>query len=383
MRIARGKLMNRMKGMYRDLSHLCLAVVRDLVSMPAPGPRMIFEVESILSVLLAITLAHMMGAKNVHWAAVSGFMVMRSHVADSLERGSLRIAGTAVGATLAWLLADHVARTDVVTSVALACVGVVTLYGALLSRKSYAWVFAGLTFAMVTVDGLQHPHEAIHAFAVSRIIEVFAGTSGCVLISAISAVTLRRSGYAGRQASRRPAPVPRQPLWDQAALSHAVQGALALAMIPWVWTWFGIHSLPQSSITIMAVMAVPGANLLSHIHPTTVKIVHRFAGCLAGAALATAILLLAHASPYFVTLGLCIGIAIGRHIETGDAAIGYMGTQFALAFLIVLVPDTYSWIDVGPGFNRFFGIVFGIAMLEPVRVMFHHVLRSRAALSRP
>ncbi|MFL5284243.1 MAG: FUSC family protein [Rhodopila sp.] len=41
------------------------------------------------------------GARNISWAAFSGYMVMRGHVADSVLRGALRLLGTVLGAGLA------------------------------------------------------------------------------------------------------------------------------------------------------------------------------------------------------------------------------------------------------------------------------------------
>src|ERR1700756_1664947 len=67
----------------------------------APGPRMVDEIECVLSVALAIVLGHLFGARNISWAAFSGYMVMRGHVSESLRRGILRILGTVAGAAIA------------------------------------------------------------------------------------------------------------------------------------------------------------------------------------------------------------------------------------------------------------------------------------------
>src|SRR5690242_21914959 len=66
-----------------------------------PGPRMVDELECVLSVLLAIVFGHLAGATNISWAAFSGYMVMRGHVSESFRRGVLRILGTIAGAALA------------------------------------------------------------------------------------------------------------------------------------------------------------------------------------------------------------------------------------------------------------------------------------------
>src|ERR1700752_5316841 len=77
------------------------AEVRALVT---PGPRMVDEIECVLSVALAIVLGHLIGAQNISWAAFSGYMVMRGHVSESFRRGVLRILGTAAGAALVVLI---------------------------------------------------------------------------------------------------------------------------------------------------------------------------------------------------------------------------------------------------------------------------------------
>jgi uncharacterized membrane protein YccC len=65
------------------------------------GPRMVDEIGCVLSVLLAIILAHLIRAQNIYWAASSGYLVMRGHVYVSLRRGILRIIGTEAGAAIA------------------------------------------------------------------------------------------------------------------------------------------------------------------------------------------------------------------------------------------------------------------------------------------
>ena len=119
-----------------------------------PGPRMVDELECVCSVLLAIGLGHWAGAQNISWAAFSGYMVMRSHVAESLMRGTLRIVGTALGAGLALAVAPWIEASPALSALALAMVGGFTLYGALAGKHAYAWLFVGLTFEMIMLDKL-------------------------------------------------------------------------------------------------------------------------------------------------------------------------------------------------------------------------------------
>jgi uncharacterized membrane protein YccC len=369
---------------------LAAGLARDFAPWPRFGARFVDEIECLGSVLLAIALARLLGVDNVGWAAFSAYMVIRASFAESLSRGSLRVLGTAVGASLACLLAPELLRSPLSLSMALALAGAGTLYLALLDRRGYAWLFVGLTFAMVLIDGMEHPGEALAAFAQLRFVEVLAGTCASILVSAASALTLRRqlpalSAEATQQAQNQ---MPAFQFWHKVAFRHALQGAAALALIPWAWTALHIQALSQSSVTIMVVMMVPVSSLLpsnpvnsanSASHPGTVKLLHRLFGCVIGGLLATAILALSHASPVIMTLAACLGILAGRHIENGKLGIGYVGTQFALAFLVVLVPDSYASASITPGVERLSGILFGMVLLEPVRLLFRQFAALRHA----
>jgi uncharacterized membrane protein YccC len=359
-----------------DLHALLGKLACDFTPWPAFGPRSVDELECVASVVLAIALAHLLDVRNIGWAAFSGYMVIRASFGESLNRGSLRVLGTAAGAALAWVLAPELLYSPARQSLALAVVGVVTLYLALLDRRGYAWLFAGLTFAMVLIDGVEHRTDNLGVFAQSRFVEVFVGTCASILVSAVSALTLRRhlpSKDAAQPIHEAPAPQ----FWHEGAFRHALQGAIALALIPWIWTAFHIAALSQTGITIMAVMMVPVASLATSDHPASAKLLHRFFGCSIGGLIATAILLLSHDSPVVMTLAVCLGVVVGRHIENGALGIGYVGTQFSLAFLVVLVPDSYAGLDIHPGLERMFGILLGMLLLEPVRLIFRQLLRWR------
>jgi hypothetical protein len=71
--------------------------------------------------------------------------------------------------------------------------------------------------------------------------------------------------------------------------------------------------------------------------------------------------------------GSLIGVMLGRHIENGASPIAYGGTQFTLAVLVALVPDSYIAPDPDAAIARLAGTVIGIALLEPVLVAFHVV----------
>jgi uncharacterized membrane protein YccC len=327
--------------------------------------RTIDEAECVASVLLAILFAHGLHAANVSWAAFSGYMVMRGHAADTVTRGVLRILGTVAGGLLAlaatpWLLPWWPLRM-----LALALVCTVSLYGAIAARRAYAWLFFGLTFVMVVLDKVEHPGHPLAGFVQTRVLEVVAGTVACVIVSLVSTTTLRRRWPAMR-ASQLPGG------WNPLALRHAAQGAAALAVLSALATRWELPALAQSAITVMAVMLVPVTSLgASGFGLVNRRILYRFVGCAAGAVLAAAFVSVGQGSAPVLILGTVVGVAIGRHIENSGRPTAYVGTQFVLAILIILVPDSYARAHLAPAWERLAGIFVGMAVLEPVLLLWH------------
>ena len=350
---------------------------RWLQASPPVGIRLVDEAECVLSVLLAITIAHLIGATNISWAAFSGYMVMRGHVADSFLRGVLRVVGTSAGAGLALLIAPVLHHSWVIAALAGAVVGGLSLYGALTGRRAYAWLFIGLTFEMAMLDKLEHPAEGMGSFAATRILEVIAGTGACVAVSALSAVTLRRRWPVAR------AEPARRINWHPHAFRHAAEGATALALLPPLGALFAIPQLAQGAVSIMAVMLIPVSSVgVSGLVPVSRKLAQRVAGCLAGGALASAFLFAAQGNAAVLLAGTAIGVTIGRHIENGGRPITYVGTQFTLAVLVSLVPDSYAAATIDPALDRLFGILVGLAVLEPVMIGWHLVAARHSVLSQ-
>lgn len=342
------------------------SIGRELKAFIEPGPRLVDELECVLSVLLAIVFAHALDVRNVSWAAFSGYMVMRGHVSQSLLRGVFRIVGTTIGAGLAVLLVPLLLPSLVSASLVGAAIGGVTLYGALTSRRSYAWLFVGLTFEMVLLDHLAHPGLAVVDFAKTRVFEIIAGTVACVLVSMVSTLTARRRWPAS------PVPPASSLGWHPGAARHAAQGACALALLPWLGTLFGVADLAQSAITIMAVMLVPVSSLgVASFWLVTQRVLHRAAGCIVGGIVAALVLFAAHGNAPILILATALGVMIGRHIENGRGPIAYSGTQFTLAILVTLVPDSYAAAAIDPGLHRLIGILVGSALMEPVLIAWH------------
>lgn len=331
-----------------------------------PGRRMADEIECVASVLLAILIAHLIGAQMIAWAAFTAFVLMKGPIGETILRATLRMIGTFTGATLAvWferLTSGALWQVMLVT----ALVGGIGLFGMMTARRAYAWLLFGLTFIMIVLDCLEHPSLDIEGLALTRVLEVGAGTLACLIVSVISTLTARRLWPV-------PAPAVSAPAgWHPGAVRHAALAAIAVGLIPVVHHYFDIVELAQAGVTIIAVMIVPVATLgASGLKPVSVRLWQRSLGCLCGGIAAFAVLFLSQGSVPVLIAGTSIGIMIGRHIENGSARNAYVGLQFTLAVLIVLVPDDYTIVSIGPGLERLISIFVGMAILLPILLAGH------------
>ena len=337
-----------------------------LTGLVTPGPRMVDEIECVASVLLAILLAHLIGAHSVAWAAFTSFILMRGHVSETLLRGLMRIVGTALGAGLALLVVPYAVRTLPTAVLAAAIVGTIGMYATLTAKRAYAWLLFALTFEMILLDKIEHPTVDALAFVETRLLEVGAGTVACVAVSLLTTLTARR---------RWPGPpIPRAMRigWHPHAARHAAQAGTALALLPILHALFGIPELEQAGVTVMAVMIVPVDGLgTGGLGPVSRRLLYRAVGCLCGSALAAATLFVAQGSAPVLIAGTCLGVVIGRHIENGAKRIQYLGLQFTLAILVTLVPDSYADAAIRPAMERIASILIGMALLEPVLLAWH------------
>jgi uncharacterized membrane protein YccC len=339
---------------------------RSVAGIFTPGPRMVDEFECVASVMLAIVLAHLIGAHSIAWAAFTAFVLMRGSFSETLLRGFMRIAGTSFGAVLALTIVPYVVGSLPLSMLVAAIVGFIGLYGMLTGKRAYAWFLFGLTFEMILLDKIEHPALDTIDFARTRLLEVNAGTAACLTVSLLTALTARRK-WPGE-----PAPPATRLGWHPDVARHAALAGLVLASLPLLHALFAIPELEQAGVTVMAVMIVPAAGLAgSGLAPVGRRLYLRLMGCLAGGALAAAILVVAQGSAPVLIAGTCLGIVIGRHIENGGPRTTYLGLQFTLAILIVLVPDSYANAAIRPALERLISIFIGMALLGPVLIAWH------------
>jgi uncharacterized membrane protein YccC len=318
------------------------------------------------SVALSVNIAQWLHFDEVWWAGISGFICSQATLPASIERGILRIAGTAAGALVALLLVGWVAYDHVACFLVLTMFSTVGVAGFMVSRYGYAWLFAGLTANLIMLMSLDEPTLALN-YAFYRTLEVVVGTICAVLFAYM---------LAGDEAPPRPAPLPPVDLFGAQwpVLLHALRGGVAVAVLPFVWSWFELPSLSQMAVTVAAVMAVPtlsgtdrDARLIMR------RALHRMGGCLIGGAASLACLAL-NLDNYVLWLSLLsAGVWAGTYVQASERGIGYAGTQGTVVFIITLVQGWAPPLTIMPGIDRFAGMSLGIATLLAVTTLLSFV----------
>ncbi|VTZ48916.1 conserved membrane hypothetical protein [Methylocella tundrae] len=340
------------------------ALIADLKELSFTGPRARFSASAALSVGLATVIALAMHVDNVWWAGISAFMSSQATRPASVKKGALRIIGTVAGALIGVAMASWLAYDQVACCVFLLLATSLGMLGFQLSPHGYAWLLGSITFNLIVLTSLTAPAGTFH-FAAYRVIEVVIGVFAAVLLAFL---------LEPRDGGPEPA---KPPGWRAVfgahwpAALHALRSGVTVMLIPPVWAWFELPSLSQMAITIAAVMAVPAPSDTARDpgRIMVVRAIHRLIGCSFGGLIALVCLALPLTQflPWLMTL--CAGVWVGSHVQASPRAIGYVGTQAAIVFIMTLVQGFGAPTSIWPGLERLGGIFFGLLLLLAVSLV--------------
>ena len=343
-----------------------LAALRlDLAEIEAFGARSGHCLRMTLAVALAVMAALVLRVDAPWWAAISAFVSLQVTTPSSIERGALRIVGTAIGATIGLLLSPWLIEDQVAVSLALFVAGAIAVLGLQVSSHGYAFMLGGVTVAMVLLAALDDPASVLEV-ACNRTAEVMIGTVSAVLVS----ILLTPSAES-------PSAHPPAPGWTDLfgaqwpSVRHALRAGLGVMLVPWVWNFLALPNLSQTAITVAAVMAVQAATEedVENWQKVWVRATHRILGCLIGGIAGLAVLSLSFESFLPWLAALCAGVWIGAHVQNSARGIGYVGTQGTVVFIMTLVQGFGPPIDVLVGVERFAGITGGLLIVMTVSVL--------------
>jgi uncharacterized membrane protein YccC len=370
---------------FGTLAQLCrtaiFALGRELAAWKASRARVTFAAEAVLSVALSVALANALGLSDTWWAAISGFAVMQTSFAGSVQRAVHRITGTVIGAALGTMLGPWLGDRPWLFVPALGAIGGIAVYRANGSKAAYAWILGGVTALMVTYEA--HKFASVRAtalFAALRVAEVAVGTFACVLVASVfhfGPKWYRKNRTPSDASSARAACESTAP--SAAVLTSlpesvrptrtllGLQAALSITILASLTYVLHLPGFAQAMVTAIAVLIVPPGLAADRTRqPVMEKMVQRVAGCMIAGVLAVVLLPLMQGQAVLCMLALSIGVWAGCHVQTGREGASYVGRQFTIAFIMVFVQDHHWSSDPLPALMRLSGILIGIAVLAAV-----------------
>lgn len=353
-----------------------VALGREVAAWKTSRARATFSAQAVLSVALSVALANALDLSDTWWAAISGFAVMQSSFAGSMERAAHRIIGTVTGAALGTLLGPWIGDRPWLFVPALGVIGGVAVYQANGSKAAYAWILGGVTALMVTYEAHQFASvRETASFAALRVAEVTVGTLACLLVASAvhfgpKLVRKYRTPSETPSGSTPPAAEDVPPPLETtraARLLLCLQAALSITILAALTYVLHLPGFAQAMVTAIAVLIVPAGLAADKTRqPVMEKMVQRVAGCVLAGVIGVALLPLMHGQAVLCMLALCIGVWAGCHVQTGREGASYVGRQFTIAFIMVFVQDHHWSADPLPALMRLSGILAGIVVLSGV-----------------
>jgi len=357
---------------YTQLSRSAIVSLgRELAAWKPSQERALFGAQTVLSVVLAVAVAHALHLTNTWWAAISGFAVMQTSFQGSIERSTYRILGTLLGALVGTVVGPLIGDRPWLFIPVIGAIGGFCVYSGNGAVASYAWVLGGITSLLVTYEAhILGSMEKTASFAVLRVAEVLVGTLSCVVVAGLFHVVIewhrrRRTGDAAPSPAAAAAPPLRE--LRAARMLLGLQSGLAIAIIAALTYTLNLPGFAQALVTTVAVMVLPAASLTSRDQkPVVQKMVQRVTGCLLAGALGIALLPLMNGKEIPCLIALSCGVWVGCHVQSGSAGASYVGRQFTIAFIMVFVQDHHWSADPLPALMRLEGILIGIVTLAAV-----------------
>ncbi|MBL8579523.1 MAG: FUSC family protein [Mesorhizobium sp.] len=327
------------------------------------GPLIITQFGPAASVALSVVAAHALGLTDTWWAAISAFVVMQESLRASFYRGFLRIAGSAVGAAIAFVAGPALGSYPLIFVPFMGLVTWVGLIGAVVYSHGYAWVLAVVTFVMVMCEAVG-PNNDFGHFAQERVTNVVVGTAACIVVAAVIEIVLGLR----HDLSRNPRPTPPQQtathIDPREAMIHALPGGLAIALLAGPASLWQLDAVTQGMVTTIAVLVVPLDHRSGLPRVLVIdRMYQRIAGCLVAGALAFLLFPLIENQPILCQAALITGVLAGTVAQTRFPTRRYAAMQFVIAFIMVFVQDQGWTVDEEQAFGRLAGVLVGIATL--------------------
>lgn len=357
--------------MTRTLPSLARDLVGEIALIRLRGERARLCMQTALSVLLAVCLADALGLHDRWWVALSAYTVLRADPLVMLRRCWQRMLGTVIGAATGLLLSLVLSHAGY-RPAAWALVAGAGIYGMLGSPWGYSWILGTVT-ALMVMSGAGAATPPVD-LALWRIVDVGVGVASSLGVAYLPFLATGR-----RRMPANKAPVDESGTAVRSArIAQAAQGAAAIGLLAWIDLHHPLPNLPQATVSVVAVLLVPIAALVSRQGAAQVRarMLSRLLGCLGAALVAATVLPLIGSVPLLCLMVLAAGVWLAAHVQAGSANVSYMGTQFGVGFILVFVQDEAWSADPSSAWARLAGIAIALTGLGGV-------MAATALLRRP
>ncbi len=298
------------------------------------------------SVTLAVLAGAALGLHDLWWAAISAWVVSNPDLSALWRKLGMRLAGTAVGLAVGYLIAEVTAGRMLLQALALFSSAAAGCYLRFSARYGYGWFYGALTIAIMIAVSVLSP-DNVFSFAQFRLIEIALGVFASALVHEL-----------GRAARGPEAPAAAAAPSRELILVGLVAGFSVVAMTC-LWSWFDTPSLPQALASTLVLADRDLAAIRSRAR-------QRLIGCALGAAAGVAALALeVDALPVFL-VALFAGIFYFSRLHHGGGPQSYIGTQGGVAYITAMVTGNGPTADIWPVVGRLAGIVLGVVLMVSV-----------------
>jgi uncharacterized membrane protein YccC len=312
-----------------------------------------------LACWVAATLAFALHLDNPWWAAISAWVVANPERHALLEKAANRILGTVIGCVTSYWLGACIEGRPVLQTAAMCVIAAIGVYGRFRSAHSYAWIIGAVGGLAILSTSLETPGE-IYRFAVFRTCEVICGVVAATFIELLLyRERTPTDSKSAAQSSKAFAPT----MDHSAALRLAIVGGVAIMLIPILWSWLNLPSLPQIVISCLVVLDRDGTT-------TQFRGLQRILGCLAGGAFGILTVRMGPDSFFIWSVMLIAGVFLFSLLHHSTSRWAYVGTQGGVAFILALVTGIGPPDSIVPAVNRIAGMLCGVGILLCVCFVF-------------
>jgi len=326
--------------------------------------------KTALCCVLAIFTCFWLRVPHAYWAGISAIIMMQPHAKASLAKGWMRAGGAILGCAASLLVVLLFTQRPFFYSITIFLVITLGTYLGNQLKYGYFWAYFCGHIALISMIMVMDPYNnnPIHV----AFYRAFAVTIGVVCSLIVNVVIWPEApDKTKKQEEKKQTGVIEKfriagniLSIDMTILKFSLKTGLGILMAFWIWQIFRIPGGGLNMST--AIITVLQQDIINSQH----KGLMRFVGCLLGASLGLAVLMMSISSPLVLALIIFVVVAPLAYIWGAKFGVAYIGAQAATAFMLTVASNNCSVQDIAPAIQRLTGITLGIGCIWLLNVVF-------------